>query len=306
VLPIFALANAGVRLDDRTVLDAATSPITWGVIVALVVGKLVGITGVTALLRRLRIGELAPGLGMTRIAGGAALSGIGFTIALFLVPVAIADPHTRDLARVGVLVASVLAFLLGWAVLTVGDRKRPPRAVGAHLNRAVDPARDHIHGPVDAPLTIVEYADFECPFCSRATGSVDAVLAHFGDELRWVYRHLPLDQVHPHATAAAIAAEAAAMQGRFFDYSPVLFASQDHLEPDDFCRYANELGLDVERFIADLRSPEAARRVEDDRMDAELMDLHSTPTFFIGGVRHIGPYDSATLIRVLEASRQRV
>jgi Na+/H+ antiporter NhaA len=306
VLPIFALANAGVRLDGQTVLDAATSPITWGIIVALVVGKFVGIAGMTALLRRLRIGELAPGLGMPRIAGGAALSGIGFTIALFLVPVAIADPHTRDLARVGVLVASVLAFLVGWAVLTVGDRLRPPRAVGARLNRPVDPARDHIRGPIDAPLTIVEYADFECPFCSRATGSIDAVLSHFGDEIRWVYRHLPLDRVHPHATAAAIAAEAAAMQGRFFDYGPVLFASQDHLEADDFCRYANEIGLDVERFIADMQSPEAARRVEDDRMDAELMDLNSTPTFFIGGRRHIGAYDSATLIRVLEASRQTV
>ncbi len=275
-------------------------------IVALVVGKFVGITGMTALLQRMRIGELAPGLGMTRIAGGAALSGIGFTISLFLVPVAISDPRTQDLARVGVLAASVLAFVLGWAILRIGDRLRPPRAVGAKLNRAVDPERDHIRGPVDAPLTIVEYADFECPFCSRATGSIDAVLAHFGDELRWVYRHLPLDQVHPHATAAAVAAEAAAMQGRFFDYGPVLFASQDHLEPDDLCRYASELGLDVDRFIADMRSPEALRRVEDDRMDAELMDLHATPTFFIGHKRHIGPYDSATLIRALEASRQPV
>ncbi|MDL9980634.1 Na+/H+ antiporter NhaA [Microbacterium sp. ASV49] len=306
VLPIFALANAGVRLDAATMLDAATSPVTWGVIVALVVGKFVGITGMTALLRRLGVGELAPGLGMNRIAGGAALSGIGFTIALFLVPVAIADPHTQDLARVGVLAASVLAFLLGWVLLKVGDRVRPPMVVGARLNRPVDPERDHIRGPVDAPLTIVEYADFECPFCSRATGSIDAVLAHFGDQLRWVYRHLPLDQVHPHATAAAVAAEAAAMQGRFFDYGPVLFSSQDHLETDDFCRYANELGMDVEKFIADLRSPEAARRVEDDRFDAQLMDLHSTPTFFIGEKRHIGPYDSATLIRALEASRDTV
>lgn len=306
VLPIFALANAGVPLDPQTLMDAAASPVTWGIVVALVVGKFVGITGITALLRRLRLGELAPGLGMTRVAGGAALSGIGFTIALFLVPVAISDPHTQNLARVGVLVASVLAFAIGWTVLRVGDRVRPPRAVGAKLNRPVDPARDHIRGPVDAPLTIVEYADFECPFCSRATGSVDAVLAHFGDEVRWVYRHLPLDRVHPHATAAAVAAEAAAMQGRFFDYGPVLFASQDHLEPDDLCRYAHELGLDVERFIVDLRSPEAARRVEDDRMDAELMDLHSTPTFFIGGKRHLGAYDSGTLIRVLEASREVV
>jgi len=306
VLPIFALANAGVRLDESTIAAAATSPITWGVIVALVVGKFVGIAGTTALLSRLRLGELAPGLGMTRIAGGAVLSGIGFTIALFLVPVAIRDPHMQDLARVGVLTASVLAFLLGWAVLKIGDRVRPPRAVGAKLNRPVDPTRDHIRGPEDAPLTIVEYADFECPFCSRATGSIDAVVAHFGDDLRWVFRHLPLEQVHPHAILAARASEAAALQGRFFDYGPVLFASQDHLEPDDLCRYATQIGLDTDRFIEDLGSAEVARRVDDDRLDAELMDLHSTPTFFIGEKRHVGPYDSATLIRALEASRQRV
>ncbi len=303
VLPLFALANAGVHFDGDTIRDAVTSPVTWGVIAGLVIGKLVGITGVTALLRALRWGELAPGLGLNRIAGGAALSGIGFTIALFLVPLAIDDAHTQDLARVGVLTASVLAFGLGWAVLTIGDRISPPHAVGARLNRAVDPARDHIRGPVDAPYTIVEYADFECPFCSRATGSVDAVRAHFGDRIRWVYRHLPLDTVHPHATEAARAAEAASTQDRFFRYAPLLFARQDHLETDDLYAYAAELGLDMDRFDADIRSPEVARRVEDDRLDAELMDLHSTPTFFIGDRRHIGPYDSATLIAALEASR---
>lgn len=303
VLPIFALANAGVHLGGETIRDAATSPVTWGIVAGLVVGKFVGITGATALLLRLRMGELAPGLGLNRIAGGGALSGIGFTIALFLVPLAIDDPRTQDLARVGVLAASVLAFVFGWAVLSVGDRLRPPQAVGARLNRPVDPNRDHIRGPVDAPFTIVEYADFECPFCSRATGSVDAVRSHFGDSIRWVYRHLPLDAVHPHATDAARAAEAAALQGDFFHYAPLLFANQDHLETDDLYAYANQLGLDIDQFDADLRSAEITRRVDDDRLDAELMDLHSTPTFFIGERRHIGPYDSASLIAAVEASR---
>ena len=151
VLPIFALANAGVRLDPATLADAVVSPLTWGVIAGLVVGKFVGITGATALVRMLRIGRLAPGLTMPRIAGGAALSGIGFTIALFIVGLAIEDPETQDLARVGVLAASVIAFVLGWAIFVVGDRLRPPMAVGAKLVRPFDAERDHFRGRPDAP-----------------------------------------------------------------------------------------------------------------------------------------------------------
>ena len=152
VLPVFALANAGVRLDPATLADAAGSTLTWGVIAGLVVGKLVGIAGATAIVQRLRIGRLAPGLTMPRIVGGAALSGIGFTISLFIVGLAIEDPEQQDLARVGVLAASVIAFALGWAVLTVADRVRPPQAIGAKLVRPVDVERDHFRGRPDAPL----------------------------------------------------------------------------------------------------------------------------------------------------------
>ncbi len=302
VLPIFAFANAGVHLDPATLRDAVTSPVTWGVIVALVGGKFLGITGATWLTRALGKGQLAPGLGMHRIAGGAALSGIGFTIALFLVPIAIPDERTQDLARVGILTASVLAFLLGWAIMTIGDRLRPPMAVGAKLNRPVDATRDHIKGSPDAEFTIVEYGDFECPFCGRATGSIDEVFAYFGPRVRWVWRHFPLDQPHPHAQQAAQAYEAAARQGKFLEMSKKLFAHQLDLETEDLFRYAAELGLDADAFAEDFRSPQTLRRIQDDRLDAELMDLHSTPTFFIGDRRHIGPYDSATLIRALEAS----
>ena len=305
VLPLFALANAGVRLDPTTLAAAFSSPLTWGIVAGLVIGKFVGITGATAIVRMLRLGRLAPGLTMPRIAGGAALSGIGFTIALFIVGLAIEDPETQDLARVGVLAASVIAFGLGWVILRVGDRLRPPMPVGAKLVRPFDPERDHFRGRVDAPYQIVEYGDFECPFCSRATGSIDAVIEHFGDDVRWVWRHLPLETVHVHAKEAAQASEAAALQGRFIDMARILFANQDRLTTDDLCDYARELGLDMDRFAEDLRSPAVVRRVEDDQLDAELMDLHSTPTFFIGERRHKGPYDSATLIKALEAGRLR-
>lgn len=301
VLPIFGLANAGVHLDPETIRDAVASPVAWGIVVGLVVGKFVGITGATALLRAMGKGQLAPGLGLNRIAGGGALSGIGFTISLFLVPIAISDPETQNIARVAVLTASVLAFFAGWLVLVVGDRIWPPRPVGAKLMRPFDEERDHFRGSVDARLEIVEYGDFECPFCSRATGSIDTVLEHFGDRVRWVWRHFPLDAPHPHAQEAAQAAEAAALQGRFLDMAVTLFANQDRLETSDLCAYAAALGLDADRFMEDFRSPRVLRRIKDDRLDAELMDLSGTPTFFVNGRRHIGPYDSASLIRALEA-----
>ncbi|MBO0811865.1 MAG: Na+/H+ antiporter NhaA [Microlunatus sp.] len=305
VLPLFALANAGVHVDGKMFLEALASPVARGIVAGLVIGKFIGITGATALLRALRRGQLAPGLGMTRIAGGAVLSGIGFTISLFLVPIAINDRHNQDLARIAVLSASVLAFLCGWLVLMIGDRIRPPKAVGAVLARPVDPERDHIVGRFDAPYSIVEYGDFECPFCSRATGSVDAVRAHFGDDIRWVWRHLPLDQVHPHAQVAAQAAEAAALQGKFVEMLRTMFAHQQSLEEADLIGYAEELGLDLARFAEDFGSSEVLAHIQDDRFDAELMDLHSTPTFFVNGRRHTGPYDSGTLIRALEAAVAR-
>jgi Na+/H+ antiporter NhaA len=300
VLPIFALANAGVHIGGDTLQDAVASPLAWGILAGLVLGKFVGITGSTLLVRAIGKGQLAPGLTIHRIAGGAALSGIGFTISLFLVPIAITDSESQDIARVAVLAASVVAFGFGWALLVIGDRISPPVAVGLKLARAVDPERDHVKGRMDAPFEIVEYGDFECPFCSRATGSVDAVREHFGDRIRWVWRHLPLEHVHPHAVDAAKAAEAAGKQGQFFQMSGKLFTHQKNLERDDLFRYAEMLGLDPDRFADDFGSAKVARHIRDDQLDAEVMDLNSTPTFFLNGVRHKGPYDSASLIAALE------
>lgn len=303
VLPIFALANAGVRLDIATISAAARSPLTWGVIVGLVVGKLVGITGATWLLQRFGMGRLAPGLTLRRVVGGAAVSGIGFTISLFIIDVAIKDPRSADLARVGVLAASVIAFASGWAIFRLVDWLSPPVPVGLTLVRPIDPERDHIRGNPDGPLTLVEYGDFECPFCSRATGSIDDVLGHFGDRLCYVWRHFPLEREHPRAMDAAHASEAAAVQGRFFPMAVKMFEFQDHLEWQDIYRYADQAGLDIKKFDEDLHSSHVLLRVEDDVQDAELMDLNSTPTFFVNGVRHKGPWDAASLIRALESPR---
>lgn len=305
VLPLFALVNAGVVLDAAGVTAALRSPLTWGIVVGLVVGKFVGITTSTWVMRRSGVGELAPGLTLRRIAGGAALSGIGFTISLFIVDIAIDDPGRQEQAIIGVLIASVVAFLLGWAIFRITDWLSPPDPVGLKLLRPIDPDRDHIKGDPDAPLTLVEYGDFECPFCSRATGAIDEVRDHFGAELRYVWRHLPLERAHPRAFDAARASEAAAAQGRFWEMARELFGHQDDLEWSDMYRYAVAAGCDIERFDQDVRAhpSKVLHHVQDDAQDAELMDLNSTPTFFVNGKRHRGPFDAASLIRALESGR---
>ncbi|BBY18063.1 Na+/H+ antiporter NhaA [Mycolicibacterium litorale] len=305
VLPIFALANAGVHLDEDTMTAAMTSTLTWGIVAGLVLGKFVGITAATALMRATGWGQLAPGLSLRRVAGGAVLSGIGFTISLFIVELAIDDPARQDEARVGVLIASVLAFTLGWALFRITDWVSPPDPVGLHLVRPVDPHRDHIRGDPNAPLVLVEYGDFECPFCGRATGAIDEVRAHFGDDLLYVWRHFPLERAHPRAFDAARASEGAARQGKFFDMARQLFGHQDDLEWSDMYRYAVAIGLDIEQFDQDVRvhASKVLHRVQDDAQDAEVMDLNSTPTFFVNGTRHKGPWDAASLIRALEAGR---
>ncbi|PEG35601.1 Na+/H+ antiporter NhaA [Mycolicibacterium agri] len=305
VLPLFALVNAGVRLTGETMSAAMRSPLTWGIVGGLVLGKFIGITGATWLVQRIGLGQLAPGLTLRRIAGGAALSGIGFTISLFIIEIAIEDPLLQDEARVGVLLASLLAFLLGYAIFRITDWVSPPEPVGLKLVRPVDPERDHILGNPDATLTLVEYGDFECPFCSRATGSIDQVREHFGPQMRYVWRHLPLERVHPRAFDAARASEAAALQGKYWEMARTLFEHPDDLEWSDMYRYAVAVGCDIDRFDHDVRvhGSKVTHRVQDDVEDAEVMDLNSTPTFFVNGKRHKGPWDAASLIRALDETR---
>ena len=158
---------------------------------------------------------------------------------------------------------------------------------------------------MDAPLVLVEYGDYECPFCGRATGAIDEVRTHFGDDLLYVWRHFPLARAHPRSFDAARASEGAALQGKFFEMGRELFAHQDDLEWSDMYRYAVAIGLDIEQFDQDVRvhASKVLHRVRDDAQDAEVMDLNSTPTFFVNGKRHKGPWDAASLIRALEAGR---
>ena len=168
------------------------------------------------------------------------------------------------------------------------------------LDRPVDPARDHILGPVDAPLTLVEYADFECPFCAKATGVAREVREHYGDRLRYVYRHLTLPEVHPHAELAAAAAEAAGAQGQFWEMHDLLFLHPNELEVEDLAGYAGTLGLDVEEFLRAIDEQHHASRIREDVAGAEASGARGTPTFFIGSARHSGPWDARSLIEALD------
>jgi protein-disulfide isomerase len=241
------------------------------------------------------------GLTLDRVLGGAALCGIGFTISLFIVDLAIDDELAQNQARVGVLAASVIAFVLATIIFRISDAVRPDTEADQTLARPVDPARDHVLGDPDAPYTIVEYGDFQCGFCLKASGSILEVRDELGDQLRYVWRHAPLVQIHPNALAGAEASEAAAAQGRFFDFARAIFDDQDNQRTSDIIHIAHDLGLDVEQFEKDLISAEVTGRVRDDILDAEATNITAVPTLFINGHRHVGPYDAQSLLRALTA-----
>ncbi|MFJ6074350.1 Na+/H+ antiporter NhaA [Streptomyces sp. NPDC093065] len=303
IVPVFALANAGVDLRDGVLTDALGSSLTWAVVVGLVGGKLLGIWGGAALGTRFGIGRLPTGVAPGHVLGGGALSGLGFTVSLLIVGLAFQDPDARARATVGVLLAAVFATLAGWVVFRLAARLKgqTDADLPRYLDRPVDPKRDHILGPADAPLTLVEYGDFECPFCAHATGVTKELRQRFGDRFRYVFRHLPLTDVHPHAELAARAAVAAEAQGRFWEMHDLLYQHQDELEYEDTAGYAADLGLDVERFLRDLAAEETAVRVREDAAGAEASGVRGAPTFFVGDRRHTGPYDAQSLARELEA-----
>ena len=307
VVPVFALANAGVHLSADLLDRALTSPVTLGVFVALVVGKPLGVGTAATLAVRLGIGVLPPGVTLSSVWGGAVLSGLGFTVSLFVTDLAFDDPQLRDEARIGILAAALTAALLGMAWFRVLGRRGPatPSMRARRLDPPVDPARDHVRGPVDAPLTLVEYGGLECPFCGRATGVVEELRLRFGDDLRYVFRHLPLPDVHPHGELAAEATEAAGAQGAFWAMHDRLFAHQDELAAEQLLDHAAALGLDLGRFARALGDGTYAQRVRDDVAAAEASGVGGTPTFFVNGERHDGPTGTDALAAALLATDPR-
>jgi protein-disulfide isomerase len=170
------------------------------------------------------------------------------------------------------------------------------------LTAPVTPDRDHVRGAVDAPLTMVEYGDYECPFCAMAHPVTKAIISRLGDDLLFVYRHFPLSTVHPHAATAAEAAEAAGAQGRFWEMHDLLYADQQRLEPAHLVARAEGLGLDVQRFVDDLRNGRHGRKVREDFLGGVRSGVNGTPTFFVNGRRHDGPPEADALMASLRAA----
>ncbi len=307
IVPLFALANAGIVLNAGFLARAYTSPVTLGILVGYLVGKPLGTAGCAWLVSRLSHGRLTPPVGWGAVVGAGAVAGIGFTVSLLIASLALQGTELAE-AKLGILSAAVAASALTWVVFRLVNRLPPRTRLRALLGTAeaitdlvvpVDPGRDHIRGPEEAPVTVVEYGDFECPYCGQAEPAVRELLREFGD-VQYVWRHLPLTDVHPDAQLAAEAAEAAGRQGKFWEMHDLLLDHQDALQPRDLIGYAASLGLDTDRFAAALRKHAGAAHVSADVDSADLSNVSGTPTFFVNGRRHYGAYDIQTLKKAVK------
>jgi Na+/H+ antiporter NhaA len=312
IVPLFALANAGIAIDTRFIDRAATSPITLGVLFGYVLGKPAGFVSASWLATRASRGRVRPPVGWAAVTGGGALAGIGFTVSLLVATLAFDGPQLEE-AKLGILGAALGASLITWlvfrAIELLPPRSRYRALLGtdeplADLATDVTAERDHIRGPIDAPVTVLEYGDFECPYCGRAEPILRELLADFGD-VRYVWRHLPLNDVHTHAQIAAEAAEAAAAQDSFWPMHDLLLRHNHALRARDLLGYAEQLGLDLERFRDHLEQQAGAPRIAEDVDSADLSGVTGTPTFFINGRRHYGAYDIDTLSAAVRAAGAR-
>jgi Na+/H+ antiporter NhaA len=312
IVPLFALSNTGVVISGSFLARAFTSPITLGILVGYVVGKPLGTAGAAWLVTRVSRGRIRPPVGWAAVAGAGAIGGIGFTVSLLIASLAFRGAQLEE-ARVGVLSAAIVASALAWTVFRLVARLPKPLKIRALFGSSqvitdlavpVDPERDHVRGPKKSPVTVVEYGDFECPYCGQAEPVVRELLADYGD-VRYVWRHLPLNDVHPNAQAAAEATEAATRQDAFWEMHDLLLGHQGALRPPDLVGYAASLGLDIPRFTDDLKQHAGAAHVAEDVDSADLSGVSGTPTFFINGIRHQGAYDIDTLSAAVRAARAR-
>jgi Na+/H+ antiporter NhaA len=312
IVPLFALANTGIHLTGSLLSRAASSPITLGIFIGYVVGKPLGITFGSWLASRPVFHGPRSTISFPVTVVGGAVAGMGFTVSLLISSLAFTGTRL-DEAKLGALASVVVAPIIGW--IAIKFYARLPEAFRARqirrtaedildLSEDVDPERDHIRGPDDAPVTLLEYGDFQCPYCGQAERVIRELLSEHGD-IRYVWRHLPLTDVHPFAQTASEASEAAAAQGKFWEMYDTLLNHQDDLTVRALARYAEELGLDRERFVDELRRREYAGRVSEDVVSADESGVSGTPTFFINGRRHYGVYDIDALTAAVSAAKNR-
>ena len=313
IVPLFALANAGITVSGSFLARAFSSPVTLGILLGYVLGKPTGTLLAAWLLARVSRGRIRPPIGWAAVTGAGAIAGIGFIVSLLIASLAFHGTQLAE-AKVGVLSAAICASALSWVVFRITamlpQRLRLRALLGStetiiDLAVPLDPERDHVRGPTRAPVTLVEYGDFECPYCGQAEPVIRELLAGHGD-LRYVWRHLPLTDVHPHAQLAAEAAEAAAAQGRFWEMHHRLLEHQDALTAADLIQHAAAIGLDTERFKREMRERVGAAKVAADVDSADLSNVSGTPTFFVNGIRHHGAYDIDTLTDAVRSAKAQV
>jgi Na+/H+ antiporter NhaA len=313
IVPLFALANAGIQINAHVLSTAVHSPITQGIFFGYVVGKPVGITLASWLATRPWLGRIRPVISPPVTLAGGAVAGVGFTVSILIATLAFHGQRLAD-AKLGTLAAAIGAGCMGWLVTRL--IRRIPDALRARqiaataedlldLAEDVDPERDHIRGGGDATVTLVEYGDYECPYCGQAERVIRELLVSFGHDVQYVWRHLPLSDVHTYAQTAAEAAEAAHAQEKFWEMHDRLLEHQDELGVTDLVRHAEAIGLDVERFSDELRRRVYAPRIAEDVASADASGVAGTPTFFINGRRHYGAYDLETLTETVKAASTR-
>jgi Na+/H+ antiporter NhaA len=312
IVPLFALANAGIAVNAELLARAFRSPITLGVAIAYVFGKPVGILATSWLVKAASRGRLQPPVGWGAVLGGGASAGVGFTVSLLIATLAFEGTQLEE-AKVGILSAALGSAVVTWLVFrvigllpqTVQTRATfgtlPPLT---DLVEPVDPDRDHLRGNLDAPITLVEYGDLECPYCGMAEPAVRELLAQ-SDDVRYVWRHLPLRDVHPRAQVAAEASEAAGRQGQFWEMHDLLLTHQQALGPKDLIGYAEQLGLDLDLFREDVHRHATVSRIAADVESAAASGVLGTPTFFVNGRRHHGAYDVQALLDAVQEARAR-
>ena len=314
IVPLFALANAGIPLSPEILNRSLTSSVTLGIVAGLVVGKLIGVCLGSWIGLRARLGILPGNLVWGQLTGGAALAGIGFTISLFISDLAFTDEGTRVEAKVGILCGSLIAAALGWTIFRLAWHRgavcAPPPAPGEPEpeelpDTLAEPVSedDHVRGGDDAAVTIVEYGDYECPGCGAMYPVLDALQERYGDQLRFAFRHYPVTSLHPQAWRAALAAEAAGPYGRFWEMHDQLFTHQRHLDAGSLASYAERIGVPRD----EVTTPEArayADRVDADLESARASGVRGTPTFFVNGWRYDGRHDFASLAAAIDAAAQ--
>ena len=313
IVPLFALANADIKISGSFLAHAYTSPATLGIMIGYIAGKPIGTAGGAWLVSKVTKGRLTPPVGWGAVVGVGAVAGIGFTVSLLIASLAFTGTELAE-AKLGILSGAICATGLTWVIFHGLDRLSPRTRLRALLGTSstvtdlavpVDPDRDHIRGPAkDAIVTLVEYGDFECPYCGQAEPVVREIIRGTG-ELRFVFRHLPLTEVHPHAQLAAEGAESAAKQGAFWEMHDTLMDHQGALTTRDLVGYAAGLGLDTEKFAADLRKHTGSSQIAEDIDSADLAAVSGTPTFFINGNRYYGAFDLTALQEAVHAAKGR-